>query len=311
MPANNTPPNAEFVLARWHYTAGCCGGGGWGHDYPVAEEHILQIMSETTGLDTSRLAYRIVELSSPEIFKYPFAYVSEPGEMSLSDEEVENLHEYIERGGFVMFDDFGGQADQQEFQRFKPNIDRAFPDREMYVMTGNHPLLHNFFDVDGLLMEHPMTQVKSIFYGIVLMILGSICWIVANAFAGLALKITHGAVGLGTAIKNWEPFGNKLDGLWPRVHGVGYLWPAGPLSWYEWFSAACIAFCVLIVVSLVWSFLASYYFTGSTIVYFLLRKDVDGTDMDEVIADESSGETASTSASRWNRVSAAGIDRDR
>jgi len=166
MPANNTPPNAEFVLARWHYTAGCCGGGGWGHDYPVAEEHILQIMSETTGLDTSQLAYRIVELSSPEIFKYPFAYVSEPGEMSLSDEEVENLHEYIERGGFVMFDDFGGQADQQEFQRFKPNVDRAFPDREMYVLTGNHPMLHNFFDVDGLLMEHPMTQVKSIFYGL-------------------------------------------------------------------------------------------------------------------------------------------------
>src|SRR6185295_17354621 len=88
-------PNSEFVLARWHYTAGW-GGGGWGHDYPVAEEHILQIMTETTGLNTSRLAYRVVELSSPEIFKYPFAYVSEPGEMNLSDEEVENLHEYIE-----------------------------------------------------------------------------------------------------------------------------------------------------------------------------------------------------------------------
>ena len=161
---NNDPPNSEFVLARWHYTSGW-GGGGWGHDYPVAEEHILQIMTETTGLDTSRLSYRVVELASPEIFKYPFAYVSEPGEMNLSDEEVVNLREYIERGGFVMFDDFGGQADQEEFQRFKPNMDRAFPDREMYVLGGNHPLLHNFFDVDGLLMEHPMTQAKSIFYG--------------------------------------------------------------------------------------------------------------------------------------------------
>jgi len=164
MPVNNESPGSEFVLARWHYSAGW-GGGGWGHDYPVAEEHILQIMTETTGLNTSRLSYRVVELSSPEIFKYPFAYVSEPGEMDLSDAEVENLREYIERGGFVMFDDFGGQADQQEFQRFKPNMDRAFPDREMYVLNSNHPLLHNFFDVDGLLMEHPMTQAKSIFYG--------------------------------------------------------------------------------------------------------------------------------------------------
>ena len=162
---NNEPSNSEFVLARWHYSAGW-GGGGWAHDYPVAEEHILQIMSETTGLHTNHTSYRVVELSSPEIFKYPFAYVSEPGEMDLSDEEVENLHQYIERGGFVMLDDFGGQRDQEEFQRFKPNIDRAFPDREMYLLTDRHPLLHNFFDVDGLLMEHPMTFAKSIFYGL-------------------------------------------------------------------------------------------------------------------------------------------------
>ena len=105
---NNIPPNTEFILARWHYTAGWR-GDGWGHDYPVAEEHILQIMTETTGIETSRLAYRVVELSSPEIFKYPFAYVSEPGEMRLSDQEIEQLRQYIDRGGFVMIDDFGGQ----------------------------------------------------------------------------------------------------------------------------------------------------------------------------------------------------------
>ena len=28
-----------------------------------------------------------------------------------------------------------------------------------------HPVLHNFFDVDGLLMLHPMTRVPSVFYG--------------------------------------------------------------------------------------------------------------------------------------------------
>src|SRR5262245_53607435 len=33
----NAPPDTEFVLARWHYTAGW-GGGGWSHDYPTAEQ---------------------------------------------------------------------------------------------------------------------------------------------------------------------------------------------------------------------------------------------------------------------------------
>jgi len=165
---NHVPPNTEFVLARWHYTAGW-GGGGWVHDYPVAEEHILQIMSETTGLETTHLSYRVVELSSPDVFKYPFSYVSEPGEMRLSDHEIDQLRQYIDRGGFVMIDDFGGQGGeanaQREFDRFRDNLVRAFPEREMFLLTDQHPMLHNFYDVDGLMMEHPMTFVKAITYG--------------------------------------------------------------------------------------------------------------------------------------------------
>jgi hypothetical protein len=155
----------DFIMARWHYTAGR-GGGGWAHDYPTAEEHILQIMKEVTGINVDRLSYRVVELSSPEIFQYPFAYVSEPGEMRLTDEEVENLREYINRGGFVMIDDFGGQGQgPQEFEYFRDNLIRAFPDRDMFVLEDNHALMNTFYKIDSLQTEHPMTRVKSIFYG--------------------------------------------------------------------------------------------------------------------------------------------------
>src|SRR5690242_13503952 len=78
----NEPPATEFVFARVHYgTNGVRGGGGWYHDYPTAERHILQIMKEASGLNVESMSYRIVELSSPEIFNYPFLYFSEPGEM--------------------------------------------------------------------------------------------------------------------------------------------------------------------------------------------------------------------------------------
>src|SRR5947207_2201789 len=111
--SQNEPPPTEFIFARWHYGTGRFGGGGWVHDYPTAEEHILQIMKETSGINVERFSYRIVELSSPEIFKYPFSYVSEPGEMDLTDPEVLNLRQYLNRGGFVMIDDFGGQGNEQ------------------------------------------------------------------------------------------------------------------------------------------------------------------------------------------------------
>src|SRR4029450_7332142 len=101
-------PTKEFAIVRW-YSSGWQ-GDGWSHDYPTAEEHILQIMREVSVIDPDRLSYKIVDLASQEIFKYPFAYVSHPGEVFPSDEETEHLREYIERGGVVMPDDFGGRG---------------------------------------------------------------------------------------------------------------------------------------------------------------------------------------------------------
>jgi len=161
----NEPPPTEFVLARWHYTAGW-GGGGWSHDYPTAEEHILQIMKEVTGINVERLSYRIVELGSPEIFDYPFSYVSEPGEMRLNDKEIANLREYLDRGGFVMIDDFGGQGQgPQEFEAFRDNLIRAFPERDMFPLKEDHPMLNTFYRIDSIQTVHPMTGVKSEFFG--------------------------------------------------------------------------------------------------------------------------------------------------
>jgi len=161
----NEPPETEFVMARWRYTAGR-GGGGWAHDYPTAEQHILQIMREATGINVERMSYKVVELTSPEIFKYPFAYVSEPGEMDLTDEEIINLREYVDRGGFIMIDDFGGQGGgDYELRMFLSNMHRAFPDREMFLLTDEHPLLNIFYNIDSIETIHPMSGAKSVFYG--------------------------------------------------------------------------------------------------------------------------------------------------
>jgi hypothetical protein len=158
---NNEPPETEFVFARWEYSSG---SDGWSHDYPRAEEHINQIMKEATGIYVDRLSYRIVPISSPEIFKYPFGYISEPGMMRLTDEEIKNFREFVDRGGFVMLDDFDGP---RQFQVMKQNIERVFPDREMFQLGDNHGLLHTYYDIDSLYVESPYNVgAKAIFYGI-------------------------------------------------------------------------------------------------------------------------------------------------
>jgi hypothetical protein len=157
-------PTTEFAIARW-YSSGWQ-NDGWGHDYPTAEQHILQIMHEATLIDTNRMSYQVVDLASPEIFKYPFAYVSHPGEVVPSDEEIENLRQYVERGGFIMLDDFGGQGQGAwEMDQFRDILRRAFPGREMYLLREDHELLGISYEVDNLNMLHPMSDAKSIFYG--------------------------------------------------------------------------------------------------------------------------------------------------
>ena len=83
-----------------------------------------------------------------------------------SDEEINNLREYIERGGFLMLDDFGGQGQGPwEMEAFRDILRRAFPGREMYPLKDNHELLRISYEIDDLNMVHPMSDAKSTFYG--------------------------------------------------------------------------------------------------------------------------------------------------
>jgi hypothetical protein len=156
-------PTTEFAIARWYSSN--WRSNGWNHDYPTAEQHILQIMHEASLIPTERMSYKIVDISSQEIFKYPFAYVSHPGEVFPSEEEIANIREYVERGGFMMLDDFGGQNNDWEMDGWMELLRRAFPGREMYELRDDHALLRLHYQIDNLQMEHPMSGAKSTFYG--------------------------------------------------------------------------------------------------------------------------------------------------
>jgi hypothetical protein len=150
----NDPPLTEFIAARWHFgTNGYIGHMGWSHNYPESDRHLNQFLERATGIDVDEMSYRIVELGSDEVFDYPFAYVSEPGEMELTEQEVENLRQFIARGGFVLMDDFDGAV---QWEQMRSQVLRAFPESDFVPLPIEHGVFHTHSDVDDLdaMAEH-------------------------------------------------------------------------------------------------------------------------------------------------------------
>lgn len=132
----NSPPATEFIAARWHFgTNGAIGHMGWSHNYPQSDRHLNEFLERATGIDVQEMSFRIVELGSDEVFDYPFAYVSEPGEMELTDQEVQNLRQFIGNGGFVLMDDFDGP---EQWAQMRSQIVRAFPGNDFVPVPLDH-----------------------------------------------------------------------------------------------------------------------------------------------------------------------------
>jgi hypothetical protein len=144
----NDPPNTEFVAARWHFgTNGMIGNMGWSHNYPQSDQHLNEFLERSTLLDVEELSFRIVELGSDEVFEYPWAYISEPGEMELTDQEVINLREFISRGGFILMDDFDGP---EQWSQMRSQVLRAFPQTDFTPIDPQHVVYRVHTPLDDL-----------------------------------------------------------------------------------------------------------------------------------------------------------------
>ena len=109
----NVPYDGTFIFLRLRYTPlQSYGRRGfeqyWDHDYPRAERHLSTMLEELTLIEPNMVGSNILAADDPELFKYPLAYISEPGHWSLSDAEAENLRNYLLKGGFLIVDDFSG-----------------------------------------------------------------------------------------------------------------------------------------------------------------------------------------------------------
>jgi len=142
---------AGFVYARVRYHISRRWGNEvpWHHDYPDGDTMFPDNLGKLTNTMTDSDAYQIVDVDSKELFKYPFLYMSEPGYLDLYPEDVKNLREYFDRGGFLLLDDFrGNEYTTWQWDNMQAQMAKVFPDRMIEPVTPSHPIFHSFFDLD-------------------------------------------------------------------------------------------------------------------------------------------------------------------
>lgn len=132
-----------FTFVRIEYSSGYGQGGRWDTDYPDSDLNLSYRLQELTSLKVDPDG-KIMRFDDPELLKYPFIYVIEPGRMDLSRSEVEGLRRYLDNGGFMMVDDFWGEWQWDNLER---QVKRAFPDKELTELPLEHEIFHCVYDL--------------------------------------------------------------------------------------------------------------------------------------------------------------------
>lgn len=148
-----TPADAnektEYQFARLRYQSKRNGywgrgGGSWATDYPKADRQFLQGVRRLTRIH-SRSVEEIVNLDTDDVFNFPWMYATEVGRWDLNERQAKRMREYLQKGGFLMTDDFHGTF---EWSIFMESMQRVFPDRAVVELENKEEIFHVLYDLD-------------------------------------------------------------------------------------------------------------------------------------------------------------------
>ena len=147
MPADSGE-KTEWVFGRLKYSAGRggrrWGGGAWATDYPKADRQFVQGVRRLSRLH-ARSVEQVVDIDTDEMFNVPWIYAVEVGSWTLNDSQATRLRQYLQRGGFLMVDDFHGTAQWADFME---SLRRVFPDRDVVDLEDKAAIFHVVYDLD-------------------------------------------------------------------------------------------------------------------------------------------------------------------
>lgn len=115
------------------------GGGDW-YANKTALPNLIAFCNKELGTTLSS-EEGIAEASSPDLFDYPYLYMTGHGNVVFSTEEAQNLRNYLIGGGFLHIDDNYGL---DKFVRIE--LKKVFPELELIEVPFTHPIYHQKYN---------------------------------------------------------------------------------------------------------------------------------------------------------------------
>ncbi len=127
----------ELTIAKLKYD----GGGDW-YANKTALPNLIEFCNDVLNTKIA-LSEHVVDVGSPDIFLYPYVYMTGHGNVLFSNSDAENLRSYLVSGGFLHVDDNYGL---EPFIRIE--MKKVFPELEFVEIPFDHPIYHQKFDFE-------------------------------------------------------------------------------------------------------------------------------------------------------------------
>lgn len=137
------------------------GGGGDWYSNPTALPNLIQFCNEqiNTTIDEK---IETVTPDSVDLFSFPLIHMTGHGNVFFTNEEAENLRNYLLSGGFIHIDDNYGMDEY-----LRKELTKIFPNEELKELPADHPIFSSHFKFpQGLPKIHEHDNLRPQAFGI-------------------------------------------------------------------------------------------------------------------------------------------------
>ena len=125
------------------------GGGDWYANLETSLPNLIKFCNNNLKT-TINPDQAIVEVSSSELFNYPFIHMTGHGNVFFSNQEANNLRKYLIAGGFLHISDNYGMD-----KFIKSELKKVFPELDLVELPFSHPIYHQTYNFEkGLTKVH-------------------------------------------------------------------------------------------------------------------------------------------------------------